>query len=75
MKQTVLAILVAIGLVGAAAETVGARRSGDGMLPTHSICDCYDFAIPVGSTRVATSGGMNGWHVHVEARLRDGGRR
>jgi len=80
MKRTVLAILVAIGVVGTAAETAGARRSGDdggpggppvasqrgGMVGSHGICDCYDFAIPVGSTRVGTSGGMVGPHVHLE---------
>jgi hypothetical protein len=90
MKRTVLAIVVAVGLVGAAAGTAGAQRSDDdgglgrppgasqrgGMLPSHGICDCYDFAIPVVVTQVLeTSGGMNGQHVHVELRLTDGSRR
>jgi hypothetical protein len=81
MTRTVLAVLVAVGLVGAAAETAGARRTGDDgepgrppvttqrgdMVGAHRICDCYDFAIPVGTIRqVGTSGGMNGPHIHLE---------
>ena len=75
MERTVLAILVAVGVVGAATGTAEARRSGDDGRPggpraavqrdgtsfAHSICDCYDFAVPVGGPRrAATGGGMIG---------------
>ena len=75
MERTVLAILVVVGVVGAATRTAEARRSGDEGGPggpwvavqhdgtgfSHSICDCYDFAVPVGDPRrAATSGGMIG---------------
>ena len=67
MKRTVLAILIAVGLAGAAAETVGARRSGGGMIASHSQCDCYDFALPAGATRlVERSSGMFGPHTHFD---------
>jgi hypothetical protein len=81
MQRTVLAILVAIGVAGAATGTAEARRSGDdggpgrppvasqrgGMLPTHGICDCFDFAVPVVGARLATmQPDGSGPHLHFE---------
>jgi hypothetical protein len=81
MKRTVLAILVAVGVVGAATGTAEARRSGDdgrlggprvaverdGTGFSHSICDCYDFAVSVGGPRLATiTPDGSGPHLHFE---------
>jgi hypothetical protein len=67
MTRTILAILVAVGLLGAVAETAGARRSGGDMIASHGQCDCYDVALRVGAARVVgTSGGMFGAHTHID---------
>ena len=74
MTRTVLEILV---VVGAATGKAGSKRSDDNTRPdgprvvsqpggmfSHSICDCYDFAVPAAVPRVAvTSGGMRGPHI------------